>query len=241
MKSDLDQIIEYLESESQSLDSSIKESLAEYDYLYAHYKQEGLGRLNNHLDTLKQFKDPNYGKRQDMERWIEWMNILNNNRSNSVFEEDVAAKKSELEKLNRNPVRKYFNDAQLIDEALFDLMENRINRFRLYISKSDDFYLDFEIVASTLRISHQPDARFNDYEYLQYISADDDDNEKRLYPLESLGFRWEDDDNKLVFIYNVKNIREATSIKILLSRIVYEKFNFGLRYSELESTIECFL
>lgn len=236
MKSDLDQIIEHLEIEIESLEQSIKESLAEHDYLHAHYQQEGLGRLNNHLDTLKQFKDSDYGKKREIERWIEWLEILNNKNSVSVFEDDIAAKKQELDKLNKNSVRGYFNDTQLIDEALFDLMENRIKGFRFYISKADDFFLDFEIVHDTLQVSHQPDAKFNNYEYLRDIG--DNDDEERPYPLESLGFKWDDNSNKLIFIYELKKVREATNIKILLSRIVYEKFSFGSRYNDLQSTIE---
>lgn len=66
MKSDLDQIIECFESEKQSLELSIKRDLAEYDYLYAHYQQQGLWLLNNHLDTLKQFKDPLFNKNETL-------------------------------------------------------------------------------------------------------------------------------------------------------------------------------
>jgi hypothetical protein len=89
-----------------------------------------------------------------------------------------------------------------------------------------------------LKISHQPDVKFNDYEYLRYINDDYEDDGERHYPLKGVGFKWDDDSNKLVFTYKVKELREATPIKILLSRIVYEKFNFGSRYSELQSTIE---
>jgi molybdenum cofactor biosynthesis enzyme MoaA len=107
MKSDLEQIIEYLEGESKSLELSMKESLSEFDYLYAHYQQEGLGRLNAHLDTLKQFKDFNYGKKYEIEGLISWMRHLDNNKSVPVFEDDVAAKQREIDELNQNSARKY--------------------------------------------------------------------------------------------------------------------------------------
>jgi len=166
------------------------------------------------------------------------MQMLDNNHPVSVFEDDIAAKRHELDELNKNPDHKYFNDAQAIDEALFDLIENRIKRFRLYVSKADNFYLDFEIVDNVLRVSHQPDAKFNNYEYLRYISDNDNEDVERPYPLESLGFKWDESNNKLIYTYKLKGMREATPIKILLSRIVYERFNFGLKHGDLQSTIE---
>ncbi|MFC0517854.1 hypothetical protein ACFFGT_26815 [Mucilaginibacter angelicae] len=239
MKSDLDQIIEYLESEKQSLELSIKRNLAEYDYLYAHYQQEGLWRLNNHLDTLKYFKDPLFNKKQDIERWIRWMSRLENNDLESLYKDDIAEKKQELEKLNKDQVYKYFNDSQVIDEALFDLYEGRISRFRLCLSKEDGFYLDFEMSNDFLKISYRPDPMFDSYEYIRDID-DDDDDEVHLHPLEKLGFSWDTDGKQLIFRYDMRGFKEALPVKVLLSRIAYEKFNFGLGHHDLTSSVDIF-
>jgi hypothetical protein len=238
MKSDLDQIIEYFESEKQSLELSIKRNLAEYDYLYAHYQQEGLWRLNNHLDTLKRFKDPLFNKKHDIERWIAWMSHFENSDLGSFHKDDIAEKRHELEKLNRDQVYQYFNDSQVIDEALFDLYEGRIQRFRLCLSKEDVFYLDFEIYDDFLEISHRPDSKFNSYEYIRDI--DDEDDEKYLHPLEKLGFSWNADGKQLIYRYDMRRFKEALPVKILLSRIAYEKFNFGQGYQDLTSYVDIF-
>jgi hypothetical protein len=238
MKSDLDQIIEYFESEKQSLELSIKSNLAEYDYLYAHYLQEGLWRLNNYLDTLKYFRDPLFNKKQEVERWIRWMSRLENNNLEFLYKDDIAEKKKELEKLNKDPVYKYFNDSQVIDEALFDLYEKRIKKFRLCLSKEDNFNIDFEITGDLLRITHQPDFESRNYDYS--IGFDDEDDIEYRHPLENLGFRWSTDRKALVYYYEMEVFKEALPVKILLSRIVYEKFNFGQGYRDLNSSVSTF-
>lgn len=238
MKSDLDQIIEYFESEKQLLELSIKENLAEYDYLYAHYQQEGLWRLNSHLNTLKQFRDPLFNKKRDIESSIEWMSRFENTDSGRFYKRNIAERKLALEKLSRDRVIEYFNDSQVIDEALFDLYERRIRKFRLCLNEEDNFNIDFEITGELLRITHQPDFESSNYDYAIHFGDDDDDAYR--HPLEKLAFEWSADNKVLVYHYDIKEFREALPVKILLSRIIYEKFNFGQGYRDLNSSISTF-
>lgn len=238
MKSDLDQIIEYFESEKQSLELSIKRNLAEYDYLYAHYQHEGLWRLDNHLGVLKRFKDPFYYKKNEIERWIRRMNAFEDSERFSFYKDLIAEKRYELEKLNRQQTDCYFNDSQVIDDALSGLYAKQIKKFRLCLSAEDNFNIDFEITGDLLRITHQPDFESRNYDYS--IDFDDDHDTAHRHPLEKLGFEWSTDRKALIYHYDIKEFREALPVKILLSHIVYEKFNFGQGYHDLNSSVNTF-
>jgi hypothetical protein len=222
MKSDLDLLIEYYEGEKLALESSIKNYLLEHDYLYAHYQQEGLWHLTNQLDTLKQFKDPLYYKKEGIERQIEWMTRLETQNNYSSFKDYISEYKNQLEQLNKYPVHEYFNDTQVIDDALHNLYKRKEKGFKLYLSKDDCFYLDFEMVDHFLKITHKQESKFDDSEYLRII--DDDDDKDHRYPLEKLGFNWDPVDNKFIYLYDMRLFKEALPVKILLSRIAYEIF-----------------
>jgi hypothetical protein len=164
------------------------------------------------------------------------MSAIENNNIESLYKDDIAEKKQELEKLNKNPIHKYFNDSQVIDEALFDLYEKRIKKFRLCLSKEDNFNIDFEVTGDRLRITHQPDFESRNYDY----SIDFDDDTADRHSLEKIGFEWSTDRKVLVYHYDIKEFKEAMPVKILLSRIVYEKFNFGQGYRDLHSSVSTF-
>lgn len=237
MKSDLDQIIEYFETEKKSLEVSIKRSLAEYDYLYAHYQQEGLWRLDIHLGVLKGFKDPFYYKKDEIERWLRWMGSFEDSERFSFYKDTIAEKRNELEKLNRQQADYYFIDSQVIDDALFDLYEKRIRKFRLCLSAEENFNLDFEISGGFLKITHQLDSQYSDF--VDSTDFDDDDIASK-HPLINLGFEWDTNEKKFVYHYDMNGFKEALPVKILLSRIAYEKFRFDPVYSDLNASVNIF-
>ncbi|WP_114937937.1 hypothetical protein [Mucilaginibacter endophyticus] len=237
MKSDLDQIIEYFEGEKENLEMSIKRSLAEYDYLYAHHQQEGLWRLNNHLGVLKRFKDPFYYKKDEIERWLKWMNSFEDSERFSFYKDVIAQKRSELEKLSEQQNDHYFNDSQVIDDALFDLYEKRIRKFRLRLSAEENFNLDFEISGELLKITHQLSSHHRN---LVYSTDIDDDDIASRHPLITLGFEWDTNEKKFVYHYDMNGFKEVLPVKILLSRIAYEKFRFDPVYSDLNASVNIF-
>lgn len=166
------------------------------------------------------------------------MNRFENTDSGGYYKRSIAEKKLELEKLSRDRVVEYFNDSQVIDQALFDLYERRIGKFRLCLSEEDNFNIDFEMTGELLCITHQPDFQTRNYEYWVYI--DDEDDTKYHHPLESLGFEWDTDRMVLIYYYDMKEFREALPVKILLSRVVYEKLRLGQEYRNLNSSVSIF-
>lgn len=237
MKSDLDQIIEYFETEKKSLEVSIKRSLAEYDYLYAHYQQEGLWRLDIHLGVLKGFKDPFYYKKQEIEGWLSRIGDFVDRERFAFYKDIIAEKRNELEKLNRQQTGYYFNDSQVIDNALFDLYEKRIRKFSLCLSAEENFNFDFEVSGEFLKITHQLGSHHRN---LVYSTDFDDDDIASRHPLITLGFEWDTNEKKFVYHYDMNGFKETLPVKILLSRIAYEKFRFDPVYSDLNASVNIF-
>lgn len=239
MKSDLDLLIEYYEGEKLILESSVKNYLLENDYLYAHYQQEGLWRLNNQLDILKGFKDPLYNQKRDLMVSIEWSSRFKNDDYFSIYKDIIAERTVELEKLNKQKVHFYFNDSQVIDDALFDLYEHRIKKFRLGLSKSSDLYLYFELdIHNLLGISIKSGSVLGMYGY-DLDDYDENDDESQLFMLKKMGFKWSNDTTGwIVYHFDMNGFKDAIAIKIILARIAYEIFGLTQGLEHPEATVE---
>ncbi|MBB6127650.1 hypothetical protein [Mucilaginibacter lappiensis] len=236
MKSDLNLLIEYYRAEKRSLESSIKAYLKEQDYLYAHYQQEALWRLNITLGTLQYFKDPLYYEKQELKRIAEFTKGRKlNSYVKSFYQERLIEKENSLSK--KSSVY-YFNDDQVIDDALFNLYEGRCKQFRLCLSKTNSLYLYFELQdKQVLNISFITKTILDMYGYDEY-NYDEDDNESRPYVLRKLGFKWENDLNKIVYSFNMTGFKDAIQIKILLARIAYEVFSLDRGEYDQETILE---
>jgi len=236
MKSDLNLLIEYYEDEKRSLESSIKTYLKEQDYLYAHYHQEALWRLNVTLGTLRYFKDPLYYEKQELKRITEWTKGRKiKSYVKSAYQERLIEKENSL---NKKSGVYYFNDDQIIDDALFNLHEGRCKQFRLCLSKPNALYLYFELqTRQILCISIMTKTILDMYGY----DEDDynkNDNEGQFFVLRNLGFKWSNDLNKIIYLFDMAEFKDAIAIKILLARIAYEVFNLDMSEHKPETTLE---
>jgi hypothetical protein len=240
MKSDLDQIIEYLESEKQSLELSIKSYLLEKDFQYAHYQQEELWRVNNKLATFQYFKDPLYHKKQELERLKELFNGFDENDNlTDIYHRRITKKENEIK--TDQLTASYFNDTQVIDDALFELYERRFKKFRLCLNKPSALYLYFELnVNNLLSISISSDAVLDMYGY-DKENYDDEDEERELFILKKMGFEQSDGLDWIVYHIDMNDFKDATAIKLILARISYDVFGLTQGSQYLQSTLEYLL
>lgn len=236
MKSDLDQIIEYFESEKLALKSSIKNYLIENDFLYAHYHQEELMRLESKLATLQYFKDPSYHKKQDLQRLKDgFEGFDDDNRLRIIYQRRITEKENEIRKDQLSA--SYFNDAQIIDDALFDLYERRVEKFRLCLDKPSALYLYFELnVNNLLSISISSDAVLDMYGYDK--ENYDEDEERELFILKKMGFEQSDGSDWIVYHIDMNDFKDATAIKSILARIAFDVFSLTQGSQYLQSTLE---
>jgi hypothetical protein len=221
MKSDLDLLIETYEVEKQSLESSVKNYLNEDDYLYAHYHQKALWRVNSELQLLHSFKGTLYEEQQYLERLIDMVKkIEEEDFIKSIYEKRIIEKRDEIQRLSE--ASRNFNDSQEIDDALFDLYEGRFKRFRLHlINRDEDFYLEFELISGTILCISVKIIN------ILYGDDPDDSEESQIRLFEGLGFKLNDVSDMLIYKYDMNGFKDAITIKILLARIVYEVCYMG--------------
>lgn len=229
MKSDLEETIEAYETEKAQLEKRIAEYVDEADYFFAHQHQRALKKLNKTLYILKSLKDPNYGQilfGEDSLRFIEKM------KSDSTLPEfarflldsQIAEQKNKLLKLQNETFSPYF-DSQEIDDVLFDLVNNTIKSFRLYFKSTPEMFVSFSMAGPTIEI------KLSNEKMSHYI---EDKIFRDFNQLKSLGFELRNEE--WTFQYT-NHFKDALDIKILLSRLIYEVFNYDKRYDSAKIVI----
>ena len=225
MKSDLDLVIKVLEAEKKSIEKQIKKCLSENDYLISYYHSEALNQLNSRLTVLYQFKDPLYNERQNLKRLESFYKkkpdfVSDSKMWNRIKEnkkEKIKKQKSEFEEKVKN-INTFFNDSQEIDDALFNLYEGKYKGFKLLLDQLDEFELVFTINSNRLRISTKPYWDMNEPDFIL-------DN-RIPNPIEGLGFKFDPISYKAVYEYDMNNFKDAWPIKLLLSRLFFDVYQF---------------
>jgi len=224
MKSDLDLIIETLTAEKIALEEAVENAVSEFDYLIAHYHHEALIELDNKLRVLRSFKDPLHQQKAELKRRKIFLSKrdmppgvhqeaweLMSAKWNERFKNEEQA----IEELEQSANR-YFTDNQLIDDALFNLYEGIYKGFNISIDERDEFVLKFENTSGQLLISTEKDIVRYEPNYIidNRISAH----------LQGLGFMFDYDKGEYVYKYNFTYFKDATPIKILLSRLIFDLY-----------------
>ena len=232
MKSDLDELIELCETESQLLECSIKDNIEEEEYLNAHATSRALLKLSDQLRVLYKLRDPFYDEKMELERAIAMYENFNkkgnSSHLDSYYGKIIIEQKDRLQKLIDQKDRPLYDD-QKIDNALFELLDGVHNGFILYLDVKNNLGFTFELSEiNMLDISIGAEKALN-IEY--FFDGDGDKRESLLNKFKGLGFTLNYAGNKLVHKYDMKNFKDALSIKILLSRIIYDIFT----YTELDN------
>lgn len=237
MKSDLDQIIEYFESEKLSLASSIKKYLLENDYLYAHYQQEELWRIDRQLSQLNYLRDPLYFKKQELERLKEVFNrFSDDDRLKFIYQRRITERENEIKisVLTGN----YFNDTQVLDDALFNLYNGKFREFKLCLNKASNLYVYFELKAECILSISMSSAMIMEMYGYDKENYDDEDNERELFILKKMGFKQMGESDRIVYLFNMNNFKDANAVKILLSHIIYDVFGLMQGSQYLQASLE---
>jgi len=231
MKSELDLLIEILEAEKLSLESHIKQDIKEYEYLNVHHYGQALIKVNSQLFMLNCFKDPFYERENRLERMQNFYTRDEDIYLKSFWEERLLAEKEEILQLRRKS-NTYFNDTQNIDDALFNLRDGKFAKLRLNFShRGEPFYLDFEMgPEKILNISTKAS---------NLVDGDDPDDleSNQLHLFRNLGFKLSEENDLLVYRYDMNDAKDTIAIKRMLSRIVYDIGYYG---DERQAKLEYF-
>lgn len=227
MKSDLEEIIEAYELEKAELEKQISEYVEEGDYIYAHYHNKALRKINKTLDNLKSMQHPFY--RLILEEKTKAKNVskmlvsVEYKKYFDLFGTDFFAK--ELQE-GENKINEWqlaavsqIHDSQEIDDALFDLVKGVLNSFKLYFKSSPDIFARFilkdHIIEITLLYDTDP--------YYNYERVFGDGKQ-----IQALGFILKEE--QWVYHYHFDQFKDALEIKIILARLIYDIFRHDKRF-----------
>ena len=229
MKSDLEELIDAYEMEKAELEKQISEYVEEGDYIYAHYHNKALRKVNKTLDILKDIQHPFYrliseekakarntSKMLASEEYKKYFDLL----GTDFFAEQLKEGENKILEWQRAPVASQTYDSQEIDDALFDLVKGVLNSFKLYFKSRPDIYARFTLKDHTIEITLLYDEDPY-YDHDGWVFRDG----KEIKPL---GFILKDE--QWVYRYHFDAFKDALYIKILLARLIYDVFNYDRRF-----------
>jgi hypothetical protein len=222
LKSEIDQLIELYEIEKQNLETFIKECIPEWEYLLAHYYSRALRDINKRLQTLNRLIDPLFDTKSTLVSSRLFYEKMLEGANNSDLAKYYNSKIEEIDKqlleLKSSKIRKSI-DGQELDDAIYDIIEGRINRFRFHLIKEANFYLEFTLrTQNMLIISLTPNNQVTDEDIL---------TKSKLQSLAGLGFNFNGDFECLENIVDLRTFRNSISIKTLISRVIFDIYYNG--------------
>jgi hypothetical protein len=211
MPSDLDLLIDFYQWEKQRLLLSIEENKMDQDYLAVDYHYNELGHIQRELDCLLELKDSNYPKIKRLESEIAFFSKKEEPYVgfSEVYAPSLEKAKSELKKLKGEKTKTPSEETQIVDEALFSLLEGKIKGFTIYLGVEMDFLIDFIKKGSNqIMLSFKvPDE--NDASHLKQYGL-----------LNNLGLIYDDTTRSLVHLFHVVPNKNILPIKETIARIV---------------------
>ena len=221
LKSDLDELIDFHEIEKSSLERMIDECIQEMDFKFARYYSKALRQVNRKLRTLKNFIDPFYDTKINLQstKSIYELRIINEEFDSLKFfyQKQISEINKRLDQLHQQK-NKEILDGQEFDDAIFDLVEGRIRGFKFHLKKEENFYLEFRRIEKIfLSISFTPAGNIkDDYLFWKWY----------LRPLKGLGFTFNEENDCLEYIYDLKSFKNSISLKTFVSRILFDVYYY---------------
>ncbi|MDN5205593.1 hypothetical protein QQ008_29685 [Fulvivirgaceae bacterium BMA10] len=209
MKSELDEIIEYHQLEIVHLEKTIDQAIQESDYISAHHHWEILWRVKNNLRVFEKIKDSNYERKQLIER------LKRMDRYGAFESYEKYADRS-----YPTQPKKKFIDSQEIDDKLLELQEGKLRGLKLYLIKKQNLFLEFtQVSKNLLRITITPYDKLTQEFSLMLESCQSG--------LESVGFKFNKNENHLEMYQTLENFKDLTKIKTILARMMFDVFSFN--------------
>jgi len=222
MDNQLRLLITLYEEERARLQKLIDECLVDTEYLMAHYHSEALHQLNRRLQTLNNIDDKLYDEKDFLRRRINGyekrMGTESSEYMNEYFEKDLQRAREALEKLNQIPKQPALSDnVTLLNETLKKLVERKVKSLKLFLKKTDNLFLRFSYTNKVLKVTI-PYIKQHTKKRVLY-----DDN---INSFEKLGFNLSENDTKLTLTLTGDKEDILNKLKIILSKIVFEIFNY---------------
>jgi hypothetical protein len=211
----LNELISHLETEKQRLQALIDACVAEKDYEYAALHQKGMYLVETQLNRAMQLKDPLHEEKLSIERQKEmYKKLLADSSLQGVSDLYLERLKTAMDKYDQFVIPPHY-DAQEIDNALYDLMDGKINGFRFYLKKDDGVVVEFRRTGERVRMMVDPRPWLREDEYSYHHVAQS---------LAKAGLMADDLSGELYRYVDIRKSADVLTLKELLAHIVYNIF-----------------
>lgn len=224
MKSDLEELIDAYEEEKTQLEKQISEYVEEADYLYAHYHSKALSALTKTLEILKNLHNPVHRNIVEEDKRIQGYNkMLKGSGDDSLkpymtnlLLQGIKESENKIQEFKKIKMQSSY-DSQEIDDALFSLVNNDIKSFALRINRPSKLSIRFEIVINVIEIK---------------LSFDEENEQIKYNQLRHAGFFLQH--HEWVYQYPLSRFKNSLEIKMMLSHLIYDLFEYDSRYETAE-------
>lgn len=204
-------LIQYFEDEQERLRKCINDAAAEWDFTEAKRLAKAYRYVQEKLNVLRSLNDRNYDQRMQLLRHLDLLKRISGDHADSP--RYTAFLQQEIDETNKVlselPGPSSFPiDTQYVDDALFDLVEGTITRFKLHLSKTQGLTLDFTCNDKILVIT----LTYNKGALSSYVK-------KRI---RGIGFHKIDGRRAFVRTLYVGHFQDAQSVKQFLAVLVFD-------------------
>ncbi len=217
MPSDLDILIDYYQWEIVRIKELIEVNLKQHFYKEVEFDEKALGYAQRELDRLLELKNPSYSKIRRIEFSINqyermWKNFSPSKSElmSSYFKPKIDALKKELielRKLKEPPSRE---ETQLIDEAIYNLISNGLNKIKIHLSIERKLFFQIH--------------KINQKTFLVTFNAEEDELLwfYKYSDIKNHDFKINNDKRRLLKNFILNNPKDILPLKNFLSRIIIQ-------------------
>lgn len=220
MNEEINEILSIYKQEKEFIESLIKDDQANSDYKAVYINSKVLNKISQQIRIIELLLDPNLHKKEQLKLKLDFYAEINRFGTAKDYYIDFQTQlDQELKQLNSYKPG-YFNDGQEFDDAIFDLVENKISAFIFHLRKEENLYLKFSVKKDKIRIRFTP---FSDILTKDYFSK------SAIVALKQIGFKKNKSRTFFQIKYPLEGFKDAIEIKKIVSRIVYEAlYNYQL-------------
>jgi hypothetical protein len=217
MNEEINELLSIYEQEKKLIESIIEEDRIDSDYKAIRLNSKNLNRIQRQIALIKSLIDPHTQEKERLKRTIDlFVKKSELEESNEYRSQMLAQIDRKLDQLNSYKPS-YFNDGQEFDDAIFDLVEQKIKGFIFNLKKENKLAILFKRTDKEILLSVTDIKKLKKQHIL-------DKNAKAV--LKSIGFKEEKHLDSLVFTYGLDNFKDAIFIKTIVSRVIFDAFYF---------------
>jgi hypothetical protein len=229
MNEEINELLSIYEQEKKLIESIIEEDRIDSDYKAIYINSKNLNRIQRQIALIKSLIDPYTQEKERLKRTIDFLVEKSELEESDEYRTQMLAQiDRKLDQLNSYKPG-YFNDGQEFDDAIFDLVEEKIEEFIFNLKKENKLAILFKRTDKEILLSLTNIKRLKKQRIL-------DKNARTI--LKSIGFKEEKHVDSLVFTYGLDNFKDAIFIKTIVSRVIFDAFYF--QELDKETTIEIF-